>query len=160
MNPATTVGLAASVAQIITATTRVVGYINDIKDAPNDRARLAIGVASLTTVFTSLRYRVEESTSSDPWRLGVRSLGVENGPLDQFKEAMELLAEKLKPQSGLKKFGSKLLWTLDKKEIVDILSRIDRIKSLVRLALQRDNLWVFVVRHCRLHDTILLVSII
>ncbi len=44
--------------------------------------------------------------------------------------------------------------------IVDILSRIDRIKSLVGLALQRDNLWVFVVRHCRLHDTILLVSII
>jgi len=82
MDPATAVGLAASVAQIITATTQVVGYINDIKDAPNDRARLAIEVASLTTVFTSLRYRVEELTSSDPWPLGVRSLGVEKGPLD------------------------------------------------------------------------------
>ncbi len=160
MDPATAVGLAASVAQIITATTQVVGYINDIRDAPNIRARLAIEIASLTTVFTSLRYRVEELTSSDPWLLGVRSLGVENGPLGQFKEAMELLAEKLKPQSSFKKFGSKLLWTLDKKEIFDILSRIDCIKSLVGLALQRDNLWVFVVRHCRLHDTILLVSVI
>lgn len=158
MDPATAVCLVASVAQIITVTTRVVGYLNDIKDAPNDRARLAIEVASLTTLFTSLRYTVEGSTSSDPWLLGVRSLGVENGPLEQFKEAMELLAEKLKPQSGLKKFGLKLLWTLDKKEIGDIMSRIERTKSLVELALQRDNLWVFVVRHCRLNDTILLLS--
>ena len=84
----------------------------------------------------------------DPWFIGVRSLGIEYEPLDQFKEAMELLASKLKPQSGLKKFGAKLLWTLDKKEINDVLSRIERMKTLVGLALQRDNLWVFICHQC------------
>jgi hypothetical protein len=144
MDPATAVGFAASVAQINAATTQVVGYINDIKDTPKDRTRLAMEAASLIPSLTSLRYKVEESTSTDPWFVGVRSLCVGNGPLDQFKKAMELLAEKLRPQSGLKKLSSKLLWTLDKKEIVDILTRIERMKTLVGLTLQRDNLWVFV----------------
>lgn len=92
---------------MIAATTRVVGYINDIKHAPKDRAKLAIKAASLIPSLTSLRYKVEDSTSTDPWFVGVRSLGVKKGPLDQFEKALELLAEKLKPQSGLKIFGSK-----------------------------------------------------
>ena len=133
-------GLVASIAQVIAATTQVVGYINDIKDAPKDRARLATEAASLIPNLTSLRYRVEESTSTDPWFAGIRSLGVEKGPLGQFAEAMALLAKKLEPQSGAKKFGFRLLWTLDKKEVAEVLARIERIKNLIGLALQNDTL--------------------
>ena len=140
MDPLTAVGLAASIAQLIATTTRAISYINDIKDAPKARARLATEAARLLPSLTSLRYRIEVSTSTDPWFVGVRSLGVEQGPLDQFKEAMEILAEKLNPRYGAKKLRCKLLWTLDKKEIGDILDRIERMKTLVGLALQRDNL--------------------
>ena len=36
-----------TIAQLITITTQLVGYINDLKDTPKDRARLAMEVASL-----------------------------------------------------------------------------------------------------------------
>jgi hypothetical protein len=140
MDPVTTVGLAASIIQLIDATTKAIKYLNDVKDAPKDRARLAREATSLLALLTDLRYRVEEAKSMDPWFTGVRLLGVEGGPLEQFKEAIEELARKLKPKSGVMKFGKALLWTLDKNEINKILSKIERLKTLVGLALQKDHL--------------------
>ena len=60
--------------------------------------------------------------------------------MEQFNEAIEELTRKLKPESGVKKFGKALLWTLDKNEINNILSKIERLKSRVGLALQEDQL--------------------
>ena len=117
--PPTAASLVASIAQLIAITTRVVDYTNDINDAPKDRARLATDAASLLPCLTSLKYMIKEWTPTDPWFVGVRSLGVKKGPLDRFKEAMETLAEKLKPRSDPTTFGTKLLWTLDKKELGD-----------------------------------------
>ena len=53
---------------------------------------------------------------------------------------MEELAEKLTPTSGVKKFGRALCWTLDKKEINTILSKIERLKTVINLALQKNHL--------------------
>jgi hypothetical protein len=140
MDPVTVVGLAAGIVQLIDATAKAVKYLNDAKDAPKDRARLAREAASLLALLTDLRYRVEEAKVTDPWFTGVRLLGVKGGPLEQFKEAIEKLARKLKPESGVKKFGKALLWTLDKDEINNILSEIERLKTLVSLSLQKDHL--------------------
>ncbi|KAH0534081.1 hypothetical protein FGG08_007315 [Glutinoglossum americanum] len=140
MDPVTVVGLAASIVQLINATTKAIKYLNDVKEAPKDRARLAREATSLLALLIDLRYRVEEAESTDPWFAGVCSLGVEGGPLEQFKKAIEELAEKLKPEGGMRKFGKALLWTLDKNEIGNTLSRIERLKTLVGFALQKDHL--------------------
>jgi hypothetical protein len=60
--------------------------------------------------------------------------------MDQFKEAMEELAAKLQPVTGIKKIGKTLHWTLDKNKISDILAEIERLKTLVILALDKDHL--------------------
>ena len=109
MDPITVVGLAASIVQLIDATTTAIKYLNGVKDAPKDRATLAREGSSLLALFIDLRYRVEEVDSMGVWFAGVRSLGVEGGPLDQFKDAMEELARKLKPEAGIKKFGKALI---------------------------------------------------
>jgi hypothetical protein len=140
MDPAAVVGLAASIVQLIGATTKAIKYLNDVKNAPKDRARLAREAISLLGLLTDLRYRVEEVKSTDPWLSGIHSLGVEGGPLEQFKNAMDELAVKLKPKSGVKGFGRVLLWTLDKNEIGNILSKIERLKTLVSFSLQKDHL--------------------
>ena len=134
MDPVTAVGLAASIVQLIDATTKVIKYLNDVKDAPKDRWTLAREATSLLALLTNLRYGLEEPKSTNPL-FNVRSLGVEGGAFDQFKEAMEELARKLKPEAGIKKFGKALIWTLDKNEISNILSKIERLKTLVSLAL-------------------------
>jgi hypothetical protein len=140
MDPVTVVGLVASIVQLIDATTKAIKYINDVKDAPRERARLAREATSLLALLTDLRYRVEEAKSMEPWFTSVRLLGVEGGPLEQFNGAIEDLARKLLPEKSLKKFSKAVFWTLDKNEINDILTKIERLKTFVNLALQKDHL--------------------
>lgn len=134
------VGLTASITQLVAATTKAIRYINDVKNAPRERATLLLEATTLLALLTSLGYKVEVSRTTDPWFENVRSLGLPNGPLAQFKEAMVELARKLKPESGMKKVGKALVWTLDKKDIDGILAKIERLKNLVSLAVQNDNL--------------------
>jgi hypothetical protein len=66
MDPVTVIGLVAGIVQLIDTTTKAIKYINDVKDAPRDRARLAREATSLLALLTDLRYRLEESKSTDP----------------------------------------------------------------------------------------------
>ena len=140
MDLITVVGLTATIVQLIDATAKAIKYLNDVKDAPKDRATLARETSSLLVLCTDLRYTVEEVELTGRWFAGVHSLGIEGGPLDQFRDAMEELARKLKLETGIKKLGKALIWTLDKNEINSILSKIERLKILVSLALQKDHL--------------------
>ena len=137
------VGFLAAVVQIIDVTSKAVGYFNDVKDAPKDRAKLAREATNLLPLFTELRYRMEETSSTDPWITGLKSLGGEGGPLMEFKSAMEDIADKLAPATkvvNIVNIGRALRWTLDRKEIDAILSKIERLKTLIGLALQKDHL--------------------
>ena len=91
-------------------------------------------------ILTDLKCKADEASSTDPWFASVRSLGVEGGPLDQFKETIGYLARKLKPGIGMKRLGKVLVWTLNKNEINNVLSKIERLKTLVSFALQEDHL--------------------
>ena len=143
MDPVTAIGLLASIVQLIDVTLKTVKYLNEVKDAPKEQAKFAREATSLLSLFTDLRYRVEESqetASSDTWFSGLKSLGRQGGPLDDFKFTMEELADKLKPAQGMKKIEKALCWTIEKKEIEAILLKIERLKSLINYALQNDHL--------------------
>lgn len=130
----------ASIAAVLQLTGTVLSYLNDVNNASKDRAKIAIEASIVYSLFTALKYRLEEADPTDPWYRGVRSLGVDDGPLDQFKTALELLASKLAPGNNFKKFGRTLMWTFTKQEVADILSKIERLKTLVNLALANDLL--------------------
>lgn len=138
MDPVTVVGFVAGTVQLIDVTSKVVNYVNDAKNAPKDRAKLAREATNLLALLTDLRYQVEETTSTDPWLIGIRSLARQGGPLIEFRNAMEDIADKLAPAKGGEKKA--LRWTLDKKEIEATLSKIERLKTLVVVALQKDNM--------------------
>ena len=53
---------------------------------------------------------------------------------------MEDLASRLQHKTGLENIGRPLLWTIDKKECNDILVKIERMKTVIGLALQEDIL--------------------
>lgn len=142
MDPITVIGLVASVVQLIETTAIVVQYLNEVKNAPKERARLAQEVTNLLALLTTLRYKLEEANGTDPWFVGIRSLGVALGPLDQLKNAMEDLAKKLEARDGLK-ISKSLIWPINKKECDRILAKIEREKTSIGLALQGDTLWVF-----------------
>lgn len=83
---------------------------------------------------------MEEANPKDAWYGRLLSLGGEGGPLNQYKQAMENLAERLKPKSAVKDLQRRLKWTLEKKHIKETLDEIERLKALIGLALQEDNL--------------------
>lgn len=141
MDPITVFGFLAALAQLIDVTSKVVNYFNGVKDAPKDRAKLVREATGLLLLFTDLSCRVEETASTDPWFTGLRSLGAKQGPLTEFKNAMEDIANKLAPATtSVGNLRKVLRWTLDRKEIETILLKIERLKTLVGLALQNDHL--------------------
>lgn len=144
MDPVTAVGLVASVLQLIDTATKVLVYLNDVKEASSEQKDLSQYVLGLMSTLNMLRSRVEESMSSSDVNLpAIKNLGVENGPLDQIKMLMERLAKKLKPSTGrMDKAGKLLKWPFDKKEVKDVIEQIDRVNTLVALAIQSDNMYV------------------
>jgi hypothetical protein len=134
------VGAIASVGQIIDLTFKVAQYLKDVQTASAGRRKLAIEVAGLLSLLYRLQDRMEEADVTEPWFQSLRSLTIQDGALDQFKATMEKLANKLQPAGTMKRIGRVLVWTLDKKETDDMLSKIDRLKKDVMISLQIDQL--------------------
>lgn len=130
----------ASIIAILQLSNKVLGYLNDVKDASKDRAKCAIEASNLHSLLLNLRFRLEEGSADKPWYTAVRAFAVENGPLDQFKQALELLQTKTTEGGRLKKTSEALVWKFKKEEIASILGRMERLKSLVEIALQMDHL--------------------
>jgi hypothetical protein len=130
----------ASIIAVLQLSSKVIGYLNDVKDASKDRAKCAIEAANTNSLLTALRFRLEEGDSNTPWYTAVRALAVENGPLDQFKQALEQLQSNMTGGGKMRKAGDALVWKFKKEEIASILGRVERLKTLVEVALQMDHL--------------------
>ncbi|KAF2788638.1 hypothetical protein K505DRAFT_353067 [Melanomma pulvis-pyrius CBS 109.77] len=86
----------------LSVTAGIIAYLNDVKDALKGR--------------THLLYRLKD------YYLTVQDLAIKNGPLNQFKQALETLQSKITDRGRLQKVGEAL-----------------RLKSLVEIALQIDH---------------------
>ncbi|KAL9105147.1 MAG: hypothetical protein Q9187_008807 [Circinaria calcarea] len=76
-------------------------------------------------------------------------LSAENGAFDQLRSDLERLAKKLDP-ADIHKLGRYLIWPLQRAEVDAVLSRIERVKSLVQISLQGDH---FVLSQAIKNDT-------
>lgn len=130
-------GFLAAIKQLISITSKIVSYFNEVENAPKERAKLSRELAGLLALLTDLKHRVEETTLTDTWRTSLLSLSAERGPLLEFQKALYNIADKM--TSGVNS-RIVLTWKSDKKEVDATLSKIERLKSLVGLALQKDNL--------------------
>jgi hypothetical protein len=130
----------ASIIAILQLSAKVLSYLNDVKDASKGRAQCAIEASNIHNLLTNLRFRIEEGHGHHPWFTVVQELAVKNGPLDQFKQALETLQSKLTDGGRLKKAGEALMWKFRKEEVDAILARMERLKVLTEIALQMDHL--------------------
>ena len=69
-------------------------------------------------------------------------MAMSDGPLDRYKSALEKLVGKIMPGHGLRKIGQALVWKFTKEDVSDLLSQIERVKSLVDIALGLDEMLV------------------
>jgi hypothetical protein len=131
----------ASIIAILQLSNKVIGYLNDVKDAPKDRARCAIEASNMHSLLINLRFRLEGGNVEASWFTAIRALAVEKGPLDQFQGALELLHDRMTMDRGsLVHISKSLVWKFQKEETEHILVSIERLKVLVGIALQMDHL--------------------
>ena len=132
--------ITASIVAILQLTTTLTGYINDVRKATKEQARIAVEASNLYGLLTNLRYRVEEARSDEPWYNQVKLLAVKDGPLDQFKDTLEKMVERISTSRKRDQIKSILTWTLTKTEVDNALARMERLKSLLSCALNNDLL--------------------
>jgi hypothetical protein len=130
---------ASSIIAVLQLTGAVIGYRNDVKNAPKECQQCTIEASNIQNLLINLRYPLEQEQDGGPWFKAVRALNIENGPLPQYKQALEQLLSRVEIQDGVQKVRRRLLWKFKKEEVASILARMERLKSLVNIALQMDH---------------------
>ena len=133
-------GIPASITAVIQLAGDVMQYINDTKDDSGERLRIRDEISSTSFLLYMLKDRIQQAHLGEPWLSTAQLIDVTNGPLQQFKRALEQLALRLALSKGLKKIGKALTWTFQKGEVKEILSTIERQASLFDLAMQNDHM--------------------
>ena len=130
-----------SITTLLRLTSTVITYLNDVRGASEDRGRILSEIASVNSIFYILQEQADQQ--NDTWSSTFQSLKLPEGPLAQFRMALERLASKLAPSARstrLKKLGNAMAWPFQKGEIKEILGSIERLKTLLTLARQHDHM--------------------
>ena len=132
-------GITASIITVLDLAKKTVKYLNDVKSAPSERHQLVLEISTIIGCFYMLKDSAERAQAEDSYSTAWGSVDAPNGPIKQLQLALETLVTKLRPRHGVHGMATALKWTFDKVEINQILSRIERQKSLLVLALQNDQ---------------------
>ena len=134
--------VSASIIAVLQLTGTIVSYLRDVRGASEERQRILNEITSASGMLYGLKDLAEREQHADPSPTAARLLCAKNGPLYQFKEALEHLASRLAPVTGFREAGKSLLWPFQKREISEILVIIERQKTYFVLALQNQHLYV------------------
>lgn len=93
----------ASILTVLQLSAKVLVYLSDVKNASKDRTRCDIEISNLHSLLSKLRDRIRTGGSNQPWYTAVGELAVPNGPLDQFKQALQALQSNMTGGSRLLK---------------------------------------------------------
>jgi hypothetical protein len=123
--------MTASIIAVLQITSELTSYINNVRKATAEQAKVAIEASNLFSLLTSLRFRVEGARSDDPWFNQVKMLGTENGPLDQLRDSLEEIVKTISSSRKRGQIKSALMWKFTKSQVEDALIRIERLKSFI-----------------------------
>lgn len=129
--------IAASILTILHISGTVVQYLSSAQDGSDDRQRIINDVLNGCGILSILKARSE---GDQKYSASIKSLGLPNGPLDQYKANLGCLASKLTPKGGTRHRGKTLTWPFQKGEVKDILDSLERQKAVFALALQDDHM--------------------
>ena len=133
--------ITASIIAVLQTTKGVISYLTETKDAPKELLKACEEAKNLVILLHELKDLVTGQDSHDQWLRATSGLAVRDGPLDQYKKALETPVPMITGRR-LRKVGQVLAWKFSKEEVVALLSQIERIKSLVQIALEMDHMFV------------------
>jgi hypothetical protein len=132
------VGFAASIITLLQLTKDVLEYIKEAHNASHERKKFSDEIESTQNLLAQLTLKSEEAK----WGDSMKVLATPRGPLNRLESTLKGLEARLKPSDGrVKALGKALKWPFDKKETEAMIASLERSKSLLTLALQRDLLY-------------------
>ena len=132
--------LSASIAGLLALTGTVTQYLSAVKEASETRGRLLLEISTARGLLYSLNDLCQQGEMPPGCFMSLRSLSAPDGPFDQFKNALELLARRVAPTKGPMRAMKVLTWIFDQNEVKDLMSVVERQKTYYLLALQGNNL--------------------
>ena len=132
--------VAANIITVVQIAGSVITYLSDVKNAPKECGKCLIEVSNSNTLLLKLRDRLSESSPTEPWYTEVQALADKDGPLDQYRLALQHLRAKVEPTNKMRKLANILTWNFIKEEVASILARMERLKALLSIALEMDHL--------------------
>ncbi|KAJ7591985.1 ankyrin repeat-containing domain protein [Mycena floridula] len=135
------VSFTASIIALAQGAQAIFEYIKDVRDGPSTRTELLTSLAPLSNLLSLLQVQFQSTTQNPPWTSAVILLGQQDGPFAQLTVIIEKIRNKLEDSSGGqgRKLFKTLTWSLDKADVTELLVRVERVKSLVMLAIQNDH---------------------
>jgi hypothetical protein len=128
----TYLGILSSVASLLQLSRNVTDFIRNIRTEDEQKRDLLKEIAAIEILLEDL----DRKAKSPAWEKTLRSISMRGGPLDSLKAALQTLNTKLRPvDSSLSALANRLLWYFEKDEYDEILSKIERSKSTLVLAL-------------------------
>ncbi|KAJ7125994.1 hypothetical protein C8R44DRAFT_979911 [Mycena epipterygia] len=138
------VGFVASVVALVQGAGALLEYVKDMKDGPSERAGLQSSLVVLRGLLHTLKDQFDNPPPNPPasttWATATSRLAVADGPFVQLSVLLQRVQEKLEtPATRIGQLQQKLKWTLDKTDVAELLIKVERVKSLIILALQNDH---------------------
>lgn len=134
--------VSASVIAVLQLAGTVTQYIKDVKEGAKDRTHLRDELRSLTSLLEMVLDRVEDMEGSgNDVKLeppSFATVGAPDGPVQRFKAVLEEIVGKVVPKGAVGRLTQPLKWPFDKKDITQLLSTLERIKTHLTLVLQND----------------------
>ena len=132
--------VSASITALLQLSSTVIGYLSSVKSGPKELQSLRLELCSILPLLGILQDEAEQAKSGSLWSTTLLSLGEPNGPIEQFRAALEILELRLSPIKGWKKVGKAFTWPLERTETLRVLGTIERQKLLFTLARQNDHM--------------------
>lgn len=124
---------------VIELTPKVIRYVLDIKEGPEERRQLVAEISSASGILSVLQKLQGGPQVGGEWKIVLASLGNSEGPLQSYANLLGSIQAALRPRNGLRQIERNLTWPFRRKDVQGYLARIERYKSLFSLAVQLDN---------------------
>lgn len=129
-------GVAASIIAIIQITQTTLKFLRDARDARQEPRHLVAEVSSLRGVLETLNDQARDLDHDDSWPSTLKLL---EDPLKKIKDILTKLNHGLQ-SAGFRRLGRAVAWPFQKEEYKNIISGIERQKTIILLALQNDQM--------------------
>ena len=134
------ISIASFVIAILQVSAKVITYVNDIKDASEVCQQFQVEASHLNTLLLQLNGLIADAKPEDAWTKHTILLGRSDGLLRIYQSELVALQKKVKARKNGHDLFRKLAWKHVAEDVRKVLDTIERIKSVVIIALEMDHM--------------------